>query len=103
METETENKPSEGQAKKKKEQGALWLRKSKNGNSFLSGAVKTLDGEEIKVVVFKNSYKQEGSNQPDYRIYLDESQMSSDMPAAEAAKPSTKADKQDVVEEDIPF
>jgi uncharacterized protein (DUF736 family) len=63
----------EKQSKKKREIGAVWLRKSKQGNSYLSGSIKNGEAsEEIRIVIFKNSYKEEGSNQPDYRIYLDE-------------------------------
>ena len=88
-------------SKKKEEQGALWVRKSKQGNSFLSGSIKTESGEELKVVVFKNSYKQEGSNQPDYRVYLDEST------PVDANKATTKASTPNLPEvaenDDIPF
>ena len=51
----------------KREMGALWLVEGKN-QSFYSGTVK-VDGKPIKVVIFKNTKKEEGSNQPDLRIY----------------------------------
>ncbi len=47
--------------------GALWLNESQAGKKYLSGSVE-VNGEKIKVVVFKNSYKK-NDNQPDYRIY----------------------------------
>ena len=53
------------------EAGAFWIKKSKTGNQFLTGKIKSKSGEEINVMVFKNKYKTEGSNQPDYRIYYD--------------------------------
>jgi uncharacterized protein (DUF736 family) len=58
---------------KLQEAGAFWIKKSKSGNSFLTGTVKSQSGEVIKVIVFKNKYKTEGSNQPDYRVYFDTS------------------------------
>ena len=58
---------------KLQEAGAFWIKKSKAGNSFLTGTVKSQTGEVIKVIVFKNQYKTEGSNQPDYRVYFDTS------------------------------
>ena len=63
--TNTNSKP------KLQEAGALWKRVSKSGNTYLNGTVKGSDGSEIKVIVYSNTYKQEGSNQPDYRVYLD--------------------------------
>jgi len=58
---------------KLQEAGAFWIKKSKAGNSFLTGTVKSQSDEVIKVIVFKNQYKTEGSNQPDYRVYFDTS------------------------------
>ena len=43
--------------------GALWLQKSKDGKSYLSG---NIQGQ--KVVVFKNEHKNEDKH-PDYRVY----------------------------------
>jgi uncharacterized protein (DUF736 family) len=62
---ETNEKP------KLEEAGAFWIKTSKTGTQFLTGKVKSKSGEEISVMVFKNKYKTEGSNQPDYRIYFD--------------------------------
>jgi uncharacterized protein (DUF736 family) len=56
---------------KLEEAGAFWIKTSKTGNQFLTGKIKSKSGEEISVMVFKNKYKTEGSNQPDYRIYFD--------------------------------
>ncbi len=50
--------------------GALWLRKSKDGLSFLSGVVQDMRGD-INIAVFKNDRK-EKDNQPDYNIVLSE-------------------------------
>jgi uncharacterized protein (DUF736 family) len=62
---ETNDKP------KLEEAGAFWIKTSKTGTQFLTGKIKSKSGEEISVMVFKNKYKEEGSKQPDYRIYFD--------------------------------
>lgn len=49
--------------------GALWEKTSAKGNTFFSGVVE-IDGKSTNIVVFKNSQKEEGSNQPDYRILI---------------------------------
>ena len=56
---------------KLEEAGAFWIKTSKTGNQFLTGKIKSKSGEEISVMVFKNKYKTDGSNQPDYRVYFD--------------------------------
>tara|TARA_R100001463_G_scaffold40684_1_gene86134 strand:- start:964 stop:1230 length:267 start_codon:yes stop_codon:yes gene_type:complete len=43
----------------------LWQNEMKDGGSYLNGTLGT-----AKVLVFKNTYKQEGSNEPDYNMYL---------------------------------
>ena len=52
---------------KKRELGALWRVDGKN-QSFYSGHVK-IKGETVKIVCFPNKHKEEGSNQPDIRVY----------------------------------
>lgn len=47
--------------------GGLWARQGRNGE-FLSGRL-TLDGQTVEVVVFPNTYKQEGERTPDWRVY----------------------------------
>ncbi len=92
---------------KLQEAGAFWIKKSKAGNSFLTGTVKSQTGEVIKVIVFKNQYKTEGSNQPDYRVYFDTSlppqNNQDELPvkkSSEAKEVQKEAAKQT---EDIPF
>jgi uncharacterized protein (DUF736 family) len=58
---------------KQKDIGALWIKESKAGNKFVSISV-TIDGTVHNLVAFKNNYKTEGSNQPDYRIFPSEQQ-----------------------------
>jgi uncharacterized protein (DUF736 family) len=96
---ETNEKP------KLEEAGAFWIKTSKTGTQFLTGKVKSKSGEEISVMVFKNKYKTEGSNQPDYRIYYDngplknntQSEEKNNAPKKEVIKPK------EVKVEEIPF
>ncbi len=55
---------------KKKKIGALWTKETKSGTQLLSGNVE-IDGRKTQIAVFPNSYKEEGTRQPDYVIYLD--------------------------------
>jgi uncharacterized protein (DUF736 family) len=93
---------------KLEEAGAFWIKTSKTGNQFLTGKVKSKSGEEISIMVFKNKYKTEGSNQPDYRIYFDNgpqkinsSSKSEETPKVQ--KVSSKKDEEPVKTEEIPF
>lgn len=47
--------------------GGLWVKTSKNGSKFMSGQIE-IDGQKHNFVVFKNTYKEEGDNKPDYKI-----------------------------------
>lgn len=51
---------------KKDELGGLWEKTTKNGAIFLSG---TIDG--VRVVCWYNDRKQEGSREPNWRVYKD--------------------------------
>jgi len=48
--------------------GAVWVRKMRNNEQFLSVNVK-LDGKEYNLVAFKNSRKI-SQKQPDFRVYV---------------------------------
>jgi len=81
--------------------GALWLSRNKTsqGDRYMTGRI-TLEegGDEIRLMVFKNGYKQE-ERHPDYIIY--EPEAPADTAAREAqAKGKGKADYDD---SDIPF
>jgi len=52
---------------KDREVGALW-RVDGSNQSFYSGSIK-LGGKSLKIVCFKNKFKEKGSNQPDLRVY----------------------------------
>ena len=94
---------------KLEEAGAFWIKKSKTGNQFLTGKVKSKSGEEISVMVFKNKYKTEGSNQPDYRVYFDNGPQKTNASNSQAEAPAKtqKAPAKKEVEspktEEIPF
>lgn len=53
---------------KSDELGGLWLKESQAGVKFMSGKI-TVDGQQIDVVLFKNTFKKPGENTPDYRLY----------------------------------
>ena len=53
---------------KERECGSLW-RNGQGDKDFYSGTV-TVDGKTQRIVIFRNSYKQEGSNEADLRIYI---------------------------------
>lgn len=88
------------------EVGALWLKKSeKDGSAFFSGKL-NVNGEQIDVVVFKNSFKQPGEKSPDYRIYKSQPREGFASQPAKTQKyatpystPSSRITKED----DIPF
>lgn len=46
--------------------GALWIKESEKGD-FFTGHIVNDNGEKIKIVVFKNNYKNK-ETQPDYQI-----------------------------------
>jgi uncharacterized protein (DUF736 family) len=93
---ETNEKP------KLEEAGAFWIKTSKTGNQFLTGKVKSKSGEEISVMVFKNKYKTEGSNQPDYRIYYDNGAPKNNSVPENTEKPK-ESSKKEIKTEEIPF
>lgn len=46
--------------------GGLWLGKTKGGKSYMSGNL----GASARLLVFKNEFKKDGDNQPDYVLFL---------------------------------
>ena len=63
--------------------GALWMGISQGGKKYLSGAIQDGAGNDIRVVVFPNGFK-EDSKHPDFVVYL--SQERTPEPAKGAAK-----------------
>jgi len=74
----------------KKDIGALWLNKTKNGETYMSGSIE-INGETHKILVFKNNYK-EKDNHPDYKI----------LPKISKESPQVKAVRA-VFEDEAPF
>lgn len=99
-ETSPNNKTS-----KEQEAGAFWLRKSKAGATYLSGYVLNEDKEKVQLVVFKNSFKQEGDPSPDYRVYFSENKATnaSQTKAVKNNTPADSADQPSSDEDEIPF
>jgi len=64
-----EDKKEEVKAKRESI-GALWLKTSVNGATFMSGTLE-FNGEKVSVTVFKNGYKKEDKH-PDFHIYKSE-------------------------------
>lgn len=56
--------------------GALWKRTTKSGKTFLSGIIEEtrFDGTELKlkISIWTNDAKKDGSKQPDCVVYLDD-------------------------------
>lgn len=57
---------------KKQSIGALWEKKTKNGDTLFSGSIE-IDGKKTKIAVFKNGYKKEDKH-PDWKIFIDDYQ-----------------------------
>lgn len=47
--------------------GGLWIKKSREGQTYLNGSI-DLGDRAFYVSIFKNNNKREGSNDPDYNI-----------------------------------
>jgi len=74
--------------------GALWLKDGKAGK-YMTGEVE-VNGEKQRIVVFKNTYKQQ-DKQPDYRILAARPKDASEQASQQPAQPSGD------FEDDIPF
>lgn len=45
----------------------LWLNEDKNKNKYFSGSM-----GGVRIIIMKNTFKEEGSNEPDYNMYFEE-------------------------------
>lgn len=72
----------------------LWLQKGKDGTGYMSG---TVGG--VKVLVFKNTRKEPGSNQPDYNVFL----ASAPPPKKPAPNWNQKASEPQQEDDGLPF
>lgn len=73
--------------------GALWLKTTPKGERYMSGQIE-LNGEKIRLAVFKNS-KKELEKHPDYNILL-----SGQQSQQQSASPEPE---REIRIEDIPF
>ncbi|MDO8609366.1 MAG: hypothetical protein Q7R95_02370 [bacterium] len=77
---------------KAREKGCYWI----GDNNKLNIHIKNKDGNVIKFVAFPNKFKEEGSNQPDGRIYTDIKDYQGSN--STTTKPAPKVVKEPVVE-----
>lgn len=54
-----------------KSDGGMWIKTAKSGLEYFSGLIE-INGCKYNFAAFKNTYKQDGSKQPDYTIKLRE-------------------------------
>jgi len=80
----------------------LWEGVNKRGQKYLSGNL----NQSTRVMIFRNSFKTEGSREPDYILYVSQSQPRQGGPSAGGDAGSAAdqpAPAQNVPEDDIPF
>jgi hypothetical protein len=95
-----ENTQTNQKSMRELETGALWLKKSKAGNSFLSGYILDENKNKVNIVLFKNNYKKAGESSPDYRIYLSEQQGTKEKVSTST---QNESENSDAGSDDIPF
>ena len=78
--------------------GALWKKKDKNGNTYLSGVFEPngKGGEKYSVMIFTNQKRDDHPKDPDYSI-----QMSNDDESGTAPTPRAEPTVSD--SDDVPF
>lgn len=80
--------------------GALWISEGRNGK-FMSGRIELEEGHEVRLLVFKNNYKEE-SKHPDYIIYEPETREETSNRSRAAKDWKAGKGKADY-DDDIPF
>jgi hypothetical protein len=50
--------------------GAVWMRETSDGRSYLSMKITGKNGQEHNFVGFLNKFKDEGVNRPDYNLFV---------------------------------
>ena len=68
--------------------GGLWLNTDKHGQSYMSGSLGM-----ARLLIFKNAHKSDGSNDPDYVLYV--------APSKKREQSESEVDFNDT--EEIPF
>lgn len=79
----------------------LWEGTNKRGQKYLSGNLNV----STRVMIFRNSFKTEGSREPDYILYVSQSQPRPQPGAGQPDQvaPDPTAPAPPVPEDDIPF
>jgi len=80
--------------------GALWKKTSQKGEVFMSGEIE-INGVKTKIVVFKNSHKEQ-ERHPDYNIILSE-EREQRATQEQVTEPKQVAHDPEIRIEDIPF
>ncbi len=62
--------------------GALWVHEDKNGKKYLSGKC-----QDCEIVIFKNGFKEDGTNKPDWIIYASDKKQNKEPPVDSADVP----------------
>ena len=75
--------------------GGVWVKKPKSGGDKYLYVEVEMDGKKVGVVGFKNTFKKEGENTPDYRLFPQKKM--GDKPAPKPAPKAAPAP----VEEDV--
>lgn len=88
---------------KEDELGGLWEKQTRNGDTYLNGKI----GDQA-VVIFRNTYKQEGERTPDWRVYKSQprpqdGQQAAPQPERRPAQQPLEAPPESYPEDDIPF
>ena len=81
--------------------GALWIGEGRNGR-FMSGRIELNEGQEIRVLVFKNGFKEQ-DNHPDYLIYEPETRRETSNRTNAAKDWKGGKGRADYDDSDIPF
>lgn len=81
--------------------GALWKKTSQKGEVLMSGEIE-INGVKTKIVVFKNSHKEQ-EKQPDYNILLSEERGQRPATQEQVTEPKQGSGEQEIRIEDIPF
>tara|TARA_Y100000766_G_C18916728_1_gene612179 strand:- start:8705 stop:9010 length:306 start_codon:yes stop_codon:yes gene_type:complete len=101
MNNDSSNTSQENSTKQQNEElGALWKRTSRNNMTYLAGHIKVTqpDGTEKteKVVVFSNQHKK-ADNQPDYRVYISNSNPRQDSGVSQPSQQQTQVSDEELM------
>ena len=91
-----------------KKVGALWVKTSKDSKTtYLSGVIHAGIFGDIQISILKNTFKEDGSNQPDYNILLVEPMLEQKVEPVFELKPviadGKPEDPHEEPHDDLPF